>query len=215
MTKVPRAGEVKTRLVPPLTPQMAAELASCFLQDRIAALSCLPGMHYCAVAGMDAFDRQNWLPDEWRCFAQRGGGLGARMNHALGLPCRDGRTPVLLTGTDLPTLPLEYIEDALNVLGAGKADVALTPTADGGFCAVGLRTPCPGLMHSVQFSTTHALAGILRNAENLGLRSYLTPAWYDIDTPADLMRLRQELCASASARRLAQHTWNWICSNAA
>src|SRR6266516_6219897 len=39
MTKAPRAGEVKTRLVPPLTHDEAAQLNSSFLSDIAAAIS--------------------------------------------------------------------------------------------------------------------------------------------------------------------------------
>src|SRR5437660_12779512 len=39
MTKAPRAGQVKTRLVPPLTNEEAAQLNRCFFQDTGAAIS--------------------------------------------------------------------------------------------------------------------------------------------------------------------------------
>src|SRR5690242_666801 len=39
MTKAPSAGRVKTRLVPPLTPEEAAELNKCFLRDTAATIS--------------------------------------------------------------------------------------------------------------------------------------------------------------------------------
>src|SRR5213082_3684580 len=39
MTKAPRAGQVKTRLVPPLTPEEAAQLNICFLRDTAAAIA--------------------------------------------------------------------------------------------------------------------------------------------------------------------------------
>ena len=44
MTKAPRAGQVKTRLVPPLTPEEAAQLNICFLRDTAAAITkaCAP-----------------------------------------------------------------------------------------------------------------------------------------------------------------------------
>ena len=38
MTKAPRAGYVKTRLIPPLTPEQAAQLNICFLRDTGAAI---------------------------------------------------------------------------------------------------------------------------------------------------------------------------------
>src|SRR5439155_6311804 len=39
MTKAPQAGRVKTRLVPPLTPEEAAELNRCFLRDTTATIA--------------------------------------------------------------------------------------------------------------------------------------------------------------------------------
>ena len=39
MTKAPQAGRVKTRLIPPLTPEDAAELNRCFLRDTATAIS--------------------------------------------------------------------------------------------------------------------------------------------------------------------------------
>src|SRR5947207_12618429 len=39
MTKAPRAGEVKTRLIPPLTAEEAAALNICFLRDTASAIS--------------------------------------------------------------------------------------------------------------------------------------------------------------------------------
>src|SRR5215470_10294017 len=48
MTKVPQPGRVKTRLVPPLTPEEAAQLNRCFLQDTAAAISIVCG---CRPAG--------------------------------------------------------------------------------------------------------------------------------------------------------------------
>src|SRR5580765_5468192 len=39
MTEAPQPGRGKTRLVPPLTPEEAAELNKCFLRDTAAAIS--------------------------------------------------------------------------------------------------------------------------------------------------------------------------------
>src|SRR3954462_8064320 len=39
MTKAPRAGQVKTRLVPPLSSEEAAQLNICFLRDTAAAIT--------------------------------------------------------------------------------------------------------------------------------------------------------------------------------
>src|ERR1044071_9338827 len=39
MAKVPRAGQVKTRLIPLLTPEEAAILNTCFLRDMCATIT--------------------------------------------------------------------------------------------------------------------------------------------------------------------------------
>src|SRR6266436_7022094 len=39
MTKAPQAGQVKTRLVPPLTPDEAAEVNKSFLRDTTSTIS--------------------------------------------------------------------------------------------------------------------------------------------------------------------------------
>src|SRR6266576_958220 len=39
MTKAPQAGQVKTRLIPPLTPDEAAELNKSFLRDTTSTIS--------------------------------------------------------------------------------------------------------------------------------------------------------------------------------
>ena len=39
MTKAPQAGKVKTRLIPPLTAEEAAELNICFLRDLGRSIS--------------------------------------------------------------------------------------------------------------------------------------------------------------------------------
>jgi glycosyltransferase A (GT-A) superfamily protein (DUF2064 family) len=43
------------------------------------------------------------------------------------------------------------------------------------------------------WSTPQVFADTVRRAERLGLSVALLPRWYDIDTPADLIRLRDTL----------------------
>jgi glycosyltransferase A (GT-A) superfamily protein (DUF2064 family) len=88
--------------------------------------------------------------------------------------------------------------------------VALGPTEDGGYYAVGLRAPADGLFESVEWSTPRAYAQTARNAARAGLRLLKLPRWYDVDTPADLLRLRAELSADEAARRRAPSTYKYL-----
>src|SRR6266545_8200810 len=70
MTKAPRAGEVKTRLVPPLTQDEAAQLNSSFLRDIAAVISAAAteriarGVAVYTPLGAEA-DYRNILPEEF------------------------------------------------------------------------------------------------------------------------------------------------------
>jgi hypothetical protein len=118
--------------------------------------------------------------------------------------------PLLFLGADSPTLPPHNLSAALEGLAAGSADVALGGTDDGGYYAVGLRAPARGLFDSVEWSTPRAYAQTARNAARLGLRLLELPRWYDVDTPADLRRLRRELEEDEDARRRAPSTRRWM-----
>src|SRR5215210_8813306 len=83
MTKAPRAGEVKTRLTPPLTPDEAAALNICFLRDTAAALSrttneasAQPIAVYTPVGAEAAYTEI--LPAEFALVLQRGEAFGER-----------------------------------------------------------------------------------------------------------------------------------------
>jgi glycosyltransferase A (GT-A) superfamily protein (DUF2064 family) len=73
-----------------------------------------------------------------------------------------------------------------------------------------MREPAPGLFDSVEWSTPRAYAQTARNAARPGLRLLELPPWYDVDTPADLLRLRAELDGDEAARRRAPSTCAWL-----
>ena len=211
MVKAPRAGFVKTRLVPPLSLAEAAALAACFAEDavRCAGLSASEVV----IAYTPADGRATLaalLPGGLRWSEQRGRDLGERLEHAAAEGFARGPGPLVIIGTDSPTLPPSFITQAAGALAAAEADIALGPTADGGYYLVGLRRPAPGLFRDIAWSTPHAYAHTARNAARLGLRLLELPPWYDVDTPADLSRLRAELAADEAARRRAPATSRWL-----
>ena len=95
--------------------------------------------------------------------------------------------------SDRPTLPMIYVSEAVTTLEARAADVVLGPSEDGGYYLVGLNAPAPPLFEGVPWSTERVLDVTLDKAEMLGLRVHLLAAWFDVDTEADLNRLRCSL----------------------
>jgi rSAM/selenodomain-associated transferase 1 len=219
MAKAPRAGAAKTRLAPPLTPEEAARLAACLFADTVSAARGLGAVVVVAYAPTDgraslegalrlALTGETSGGLLW--LEQRGEGLGERLEGVAGRAFAGGLGPLLFIGTDSPTLPPSFPAAALEGLAGGRADVALGPTEDGGYYAVGMREPAAGLFDSVEWSTPRAYAQTARNAVRLGLRLLELPAWYDVDTPEDLRRLRAELAADEGARRRAPSTFEWL-----
>jgi hypothetical protein len=142
-------------------------------------------------------------PGGMRCEPQRGPDLGARMEHAFARELAAGRGPVLLRGSDSPTLSLATLAAALDALG--RCDLVLCPDRDGGYNLVGLRRPAPGLF-AHPMSTPSVLADTLGHASAAGLSHALLPAGFDLDTADDLRLLaeaRQRGEASDCSRTLA------------
>lgn len=219
MAKAPRSGEAKTRLTPPLTGEAAARLAARLFADTVTLALGTGASVVVAYAPADgraslekalrAFSRGERF-GSLRWLEQRGDGLGLRLSGVAETAGAQGFGPLLLVGADSPTLPPAFLASALEELAGERADVALGPTKDGGYYAVGMREPAAGLFDSVEWSTPRAYEQTARNAERLGLRVLELPPWYDVDTPADLDRLRAELSTDESARRRAPSTYEWL-----
>src|SRR5438046_2012618 len=111
MTKAPRAGQVKTRLTPPLSPAEAAELNRCFLRDTTAAIAQASGHIARGVAvytpkGAEA-DYTDILPGNFELLLQRGGSFGERLIAAAEDLFRVGFASVCLIDSDSPTVATE------------------------------------------------------------------------------------------------------------
>lgn len=209
MAKAPRAGEVKTRLCPPLTGPEAAGLYRSFLQDKIEQVRTLrgasPAIAYAPEAERPLF--QGLSPD-FRLVAQRGPDLGARLATGFAEFLGNGHAGAVAIDSDTPTLPTEYLAEAVAGLRRGDVDLVLGPSEDGGYYLIGLREPHPELFEGIRWSTSEVTPETLRRAKEKGLRVALLPTWYDVDTPADLARLRAALAAGQTPT--PQHTRKFL-----
>jgi rSAM/selenodomain-associated transferase 1 len=195
MAKRPRAGEVKTRLCPPLTSEEAARLAHCFLLDKLDQVRRLPGVaRFVAFSPSDAeafFGNQ--IGDGFSLLPQRGNDLGERLANLSERLLGGGFAAALIIGADSPTLPDAVIHEAHEALAVGMADVVLGPADDGGYYLIGLRRPGPFLFQGIAWGTDAVLSQTLARAGMARLRTHLLPAWYDVDVEADLHRLARDL----------------------
>jgi hypothetical protein len=191
--KQPRAGAVKTRMVPPLSPAEALELYARMLDD-VLALSALAARALGLEAvlavhppgGVQEMARRAPIP--FRVVAQRGRDLAERMAWAVAEAGAAARWPVLLRGSDSPMLPLEAIAEALEALR--EVDLAIVPDRDGGYSLIGLRRPAPRLFEH-PMSTPSVAEDTRAQARHLGLTVRALAPHFDVDTVEDLRRLAE------------------------
>ena len=205
MAKRPQAGEAKTRLCPPLTPEEAAQIAHCFLLDKLEQVRRLPGVaRFVAFFPSDAeaFFRTQ-AGEAFSLLPQTGGDLGERLAGVADRLLSDGFSAVMLIGTDSPTLPDTVLHEAHAMLTRDRADVVLGPVDDGGYYLIGLRRPNRSLFEGIAWSTDSVLSQTVARARLAGLRMHLLPRWFDVDAEPDLRRL---VCDLADDRIPAPRT---------
>ncbi len=208
VAKQPSPGNTKTRLVPPLTPEEAAELYRCLLSDTLQLMCRVAGVQpvlaYTPTEAEPFF--RGLVPDGFQLISQRGQTLGQRLDNVLRAHLEGGYAQAVVMDSDSPTLPPAYLQQAFQQLDHPEVDVVLGPTEDGGYYLIGLTRPCSALF-DVVMSTPTVLRETLQLARGQGLRAACLPAWYDVDNAQDVQRLRRELAAlsddiAASTRRL-------------
>lgn len=187
--KAPMAGLAKTRLIPSLGAQGAAELARRMLAHTVEqALSAEVGpVELCVTPApadpvWQAFTAP--APDTWS--DQGDGDLGARMARAARRSDDRGEA-VLLIGTDCPALDAAQLREAAQSLET--FDATLDPSADGGYVLLGLKRFHASLFKDIEWSTATVARETLLRLRLLGWRVRVFPEVHDIDESADLQWL--------------------------
>jgi len=237
MTKAPQAGRVKTRLVPPLTPEEAAELNKCFLRDTAAAISsvcsgglrrpnavntqllpgaqkappqCGPVAVYTPVGAESAYT--DVLPADFSLLPQRGDEFGERLYFAVEDLFKCGFDSLCLIDSDSPTVPAENFEQAVELLSASEDRVVLGPSDDGGYYLIGMKKPHRHLFEQIDWSTERVLNQTMQRATEIGIEVKLLPTGYDVDDDASLRRLCNELLTDTTSADIAPHTREFLAS---
>jgi hypothetical protein len=198
MAKAPGMSSVKSRLHSVLTAGQATELYRCFLLDRLDAVAELDDVSpVVAFTPPEAESLMKELaPAGFRLVAQRGAGLGERLSTLLTELLTDGHAGAIAIDSDSPTLPMTYVAEAAKILADRRCDVVLGPCEDGGYYLVGLRAPQPELFEGIPWSTDAVFSLTLGKASRGGLSVHVLPRWFDVDTAADLRRLRTQMSAT-------------------
>ncbi len=210
MAKAPRPGQVKTRLVPPLTAISAATLSASFLRDiteNIALAASDAAIHgyvaYAPVGFEKSFD--GMLADGTRLVLADGvgvsapgvAGFGRSLLHAAQALFAKGHDAVCLLNSDSPTLPTRLLAQAAISLSEPGDRVVLGPAEDGGYYVIGMKAPHLHLFQDIAWSTNSVADETRARAAALGLPVVELATWYDVDDAASLRRLCRELASGA------------------
>ena len=198
--KNPVPNQVKTRLLPFLSAEQAASIYQAFLVDWCNALSKLPNSNLViAYTPLDSLHELQALIGAHAIYIPQGdSGLGERLISVSRWACHHDYRKFLVVGSDSPTLPIQYIEGAMEFLES--RDVVIGPSTDGGYYLIGfskigaVRT-IPAIFQDIAWSTEHVLRQTLEKVDSIDARLGLLPPWYDVDTPPDLRFLRDHLFA--------------------
>jgi rSAM/selenodomain-associated transferase 1 len=193
MAKAPLEGEVKTRLVPPLTAREAAALNICFLRDMAANIDSIRAASGLVVYTGAESAFAGVLPERFSFLAQRGATLGERLCNATDDLLRQGYDGVCLINSDSPTLPRSILIRALESLAIEGDRVVLGAAEDGGYYLIGLKHAHRNLFNEIAWSTSDVLARTRQRAAEINLPVELLPPWYDVDDAGTLNRLCEEL----------------------
>ena len=201
LAREPLAGQVKTRLQPRLSAGQAAGLYAAFLRDGAAALAGSKAHRkVVAVAPPEGEPSLRGLLKGYAGLSfegQPGGSLGERMEALCRRAAGAGCERVVLLGSDSPSLPSTFIDEALQRLR--EADVVIGPSVDGGYYLIGLRADAlpeaaPVVFRGIEWGTGRVLEQTLEALPG-GLHLSLMPPWYDVDVPEDAALLRVHLRA--------------------
>lgn len=191
--RAPIPGDVKTRLIPALGENGAAQFYARMAQyviDRMLdshlcdlSIDCMPDSSHPFF--LDILDR--------RCVElnkQTGDDLGERMGHAL-RNALDRYGYAILIGTDAPCLTPDSVEQAIEALKAG-ADLVTSPARDGGYVLIGMKRFHGEVLEDIDWSTPRVLQQTLEKARRLNLSVHQLPVSWDVDTPEDLDTIRRD-----------------------
>ena len=191
-TRYPTPGKCKTRLIPSMGEQGAAEVHEKLTRKIVSKLDQLQNVlphraeiHY---DGCSLKEMKDWLGQGHQYEEQNQGDLGRRMALAI---CQNlgNHEAIILLGSDCPGINVHILTEALNSLTA--KDLVIGPAHDGGYYLIGVsgglkKKECASLFQDIAWGTDQVFEETLTKARKLKLIAHILPKLHDIDTPADL-----------------------------
>lgn len=210
-TRYPIPGLTKTRLIPALGEEGAAELQRAMTRHTVQCVRPLMaegvGIEVRHDGGSPTL-MERWLGKDL-CYELQGeGDLGVRMERAFCESSWSGALMTVIIGTDCPDLCADDIKEAFILLESNP--VVIGPATDGGYYLIGINADALEPLHNTVFSgiewgTGGVFSGTVNALAEAGIVPGLLDEKTDVDEPEDLIHWEkihraEEECVALKSR---------------
>ena len=193
-SRYPEPGKTKTRMIPALGANGAANLQRRLSEYTLKQARNLRQFRDVEIAvyfaGGDRDLMREWLGDDVSYYAQAEGDLGEKMKSAFADSLAENKERVVIIGIDCPGVDSNILNSAFEALQ--DRDLVLGEAEDGGYYLIGLRfsdvsqnVPTE-LFANIEWGTNKVFTTTKTIAEKLDLAVAYLPILRDIDRPEDL-----------------------------
>lgn len=191
--KAPISGKAKTRLIPLLGAEQAANFQAELINltlNKFSPSAMWKTQLWCALDPQHPVFLQNATVNNIVSSPQVGADLGERMYRASRSALREFNH-VVIVGTDSPVLSEQDVREAFVALE--KNDVVVKPAEDGGYVLIGLKKAEMKLFSGIDWGQATVFQQTLSAIHSLGWKVNVMSTGWDIDEPADYLRWQKEL----------------------
>lgn len=198
-TRLPQPGNTKTRLIPHLGAEGAAQLQKQMTEYTVRQARKTGVPVEIRFTGGTEEQMREWLGDDLDYAEQGAGDLGARMQRTFEEHFTAGAERVVIVGSDCPFNGWENMTAALKALD--NHDGVIGPAQDGGYYLIGFGRACSpsappapertawqsvptGIFQNIDWGGELVFEQTLRAAE--GLSIFKLPTLDDVDLPEDI-----------------------------
>ena len=191
-TRYPETGTTKTRLIPLLGTEGAANLQRKMTEHTLSRMTELTASNDLTIeirydGGNEQLMRR-WLGAEFEYASQGDGDLGKRMQRAFEDVFESGTASAVIIGTDIPDLTVNILKKAFSALE--QKEMVLGPAKDGGYYLIGFKKTAfspavGGLFSGITWGEHDVLKKTIKIAMGLGIDYFLLDELDDVDRPED------------------------------
>ena len=192
-TRYPDPGITKTRMIPELGAEGAADLQRRMTDHLVSKVK--TWMEQRSLTVEIRFDGGNhrlmrdWLGPSFTYGHQGQGDIGRRMQRALMDGFQNDATSIVIVGSDIPNISIAILQQAFEALKSKS--LVLGPAGDGGYYLIGLRKIEANqtyleLFKGIRWGTNRVLSQTIAAASHLGIGYALLDTLNDVDRPEDL-----------------------------